>query len=80
MTLLGSLLYSVCLFFSLVCLLKWSERRHRMALGFRRGLAAALMNANRPGVWAVVRFSGGPPDRWPMAPPMAIEGLLPTRV
>jgi hypothetical protein len=45
---LANSLFSICLFLSLICLLKWRERRRRKALLFRQGLATALMGPNEP--------------------------------
>ena len=43
MTPLNNSLYTVCLFLSLSCLLKWTELRRRRALRFRQSLAMVLM-------------------------------------
>jgi hypothetical protein len=44
MTPLNNSLFAICLFLSLSCLLKWTERRRLRALRFRRNLAAALLD------------------------------------
>jgi hypothetical protein len=47
MTPAANSLYSICLFFSLCSLLKWSAYRHRRAFKFRVGVAAALSGDGR---------------------------------
>jgi hypothetical protein len=37
--------YATCLYFALLSLLKWSQRRHRIARGYRREVARALAPA-----------------------------------
>ena len=36
------IVYAVCLYLTLLSLLKWTVRRHRLARTFRRGVAEAL--------------------------------------
>jgi hypothetical protein len=41
--------YAACLYFALLSLLKWSQRRHRVSHSYRRELARALADRVEPG-------------------------------